>query len=77
MISVEDFRDQKNMQNVEVGEETLEEIGKINVSNLKCQFTNDPLFQKKLKAFDNTSVKGLLLNVFDLSSTCEVELFCT
>lgn len=66
MISIEDFRDPRNVENIQIGEETLEDINKINIINLKQQFTDDPLFQKKLKAFDNTSVKGILLNVFDV-----------
>lgn len=66
MLSIEEFRDSKILDNVDLGEETLDKTDKINISKFKMQFADDPLFQRKLKAFDNTSLKGLLLNVFDV-----------
>jgi hypothetical protein len=64
-INIEEFRDSKILDSVEL-ENNLEAINKINITNFKKQFTDDPLFQRKLKTFDNTSLKGLLLNVFDV-----------
>ena len=64
---MDEFRDPKILDNIRLGAETLETAEKINIPRIKQQFSEDPLFQRKIKAFDSNSLKGLLLNVFDVT----------
>lgn len=52
----------------EIGSCNCEQADKINIKNLNNQFLPDPLFHKRLQAFDSNTLKSLFMNVFEVPS---------
>lgn len=55
----------ENISTYEIAKVNCEEEAKINIKNLSSQFIPDPLFHKRLQAFDSSTLKSLFLNVFE------------
>lgn len=65
----------EHVSTYEIGKFNCEEEAKINIKNLNSQFIPDPLFNKRLQAFDSGTLKSLFLNVFECGESLEVMFF--
>jgi hypothetical protein len=55
------------MSSYEIGSANCEDSHKINIKNIGNQFLPDPLFSRRLQAFDSNSLKSLFMNIFGVS----------
>lgn len=56
----------QTLSSYEIGTVNCEEAERINIKNKHNQFLPDPLFQKRLQAFDSNTLKSLFLNAFEV-----------
>lgn len=66
-MDVEDVGKVQTLSSYEIGTVNCEETDKINIKNLHSQFLPDPLFHKRLQAFDSNTLKSLFMNVFEVN----------
>jgi hypothetical protein len=55
------------LSSYEIGTVNCEEPDRINIKDMHNQFLPDPLFQKRLQAFDSNTLKSLFLNAFEVT----------
>jgi hypothetical protein len=65
----------EHVSSYEIAKYNCEEEGKINIKNVSSQFIPDPLFNKRLQAFDSGTLKSLFLNVFECGEDLQVAFF--
>lgn len=63
-IDISELANSESTAGYEIASVNCEERTKLNIKNSIMQFATDPLFSKRLKAFDSDSLKSLFLNVF-------------
>ena len=65
-MDVSDLGSDENISTYDFGKVNCEEPQKVNVKKSFQQFSADPMFNKRLQAFDSDSLKSLFLNVFEV-----------
>lgn len=56
----------EGVSSYEIGSVNCEEADRINIKSLRHQFLPDPLFGRRLQAFDSNSLKSLFMNAFEV-----------
>ena len=68
-MDISELGENEAMASYDFAKLNCEEPDKISIKRHHLQFTTDPLFNKRLLAFDSDSLKCLFLNVFEVLST--------
>ncbi len=66
-MDVGDVGKVQTLSSYEIGTLNCEEPDRINIKDMHNQFLPDPLFQKRLQAFDSNTLKSLFLNAFEVT----------
>lgn len=65
-MEVGEIGENEAMASYDFGNVNCEQPVKLNIKKSLMQFSTDPLFNKRLQAFDSDSLKSLFLNVFEV-----------